>query len=109
MSRRFFYEINCCDACGRKDEILVCVSRRAWCAYPHRLLNDEYPDWGYETESPFKRPVSSLDDWQDVFRTVSGVLRDEYGGVVEDPVAWVQEVKDSNMMHDIVTFGERYG
>jgi hypothetical protein len=84
-----------CGHCGRSDpEIHVGKRSAGWSfgfqGYPHQLVDEAHPDWGFGPQSPFGFPVMSRADWRTVFTTTRpGTLVDEYGQTVDDPVAWL--------------------
>lgn len=96
MGTNFYWRDSPCGTCGRYEEIHVGKRSAGWSfgfrAYPHRLMNAEHPDWGYDPESPFGFPVLSRVDWRRVFTERTGVLRDECGQDVVDPLAWLDEL-----------------
>lgn len=96
MSTNFYWRDKPCGHCGRYEEIHVGKSSGGWSfgfrAWPHRLMNEEYPDWGHDPWSPFGFPVVSRADWAKVFAERPGELWDEYGRQVEDPLAWLDEL-----------------
>lgn len=105
MGTNYYWRDRPCATCGRFDELHVCKSRNTWHAYRTTLLDDDHPDWGYREESPVGFPVMSLADWRRVFTERPGELRDEYGGTVADPLAWLDEAQPwSPSPHD----GRRY-
>jgi hypothetical protein len=94
MSTNIYYRINICEPCGRYDAVHVGKTAGGWSflfrAYPHVLLNEEHPDWGYKYESPFGRPVASTTDWREVFSAVPGELWNQYDRITTmSPLEWV--------------------
>lgn len=92
MGTNYYWRDRPCGECGRFAELHVCKSKRTWRAYRHALVDDARPDWGYQYESPVGFAILSLADWRKVFER-PGELRDEYGDVIPDPLAWLAEAK----------------
>jgi hypothetical protein len=67
MGTNYYWHDRPCGHCNRYESIHVCKSGNTWRAYEHRLMNEKYPEWGYEPESPFGFPVLSIADWRTVF------------------------------------------
>ena len=97
MSTAYYWRDRPCGGCGRYDEIHVSTSGRTFHAYRHALMNAEHPDWGYDPASPVGFPVLSVADWVRVFKERPGELWDEYGERIDDPVAWLAQVKPPTM------------
>lgn len=93
MSTDYLWHDNPCSHCGRADRYLICDSMRRWAAYPHKLLDPAHPEWGCGPESPFGRPVVSLADWRLVVTERAGYIQDQYGGRIDDPLAWLDEAR----------------
>lgn len=93
MGTNFYYRIRNCASCGRYEDIHVGKRSGTWRAYPHKLMDEAHPDWGYEIESPFGFEVRSREDWRKVFKTIPGELWTEYHEQIPDPIAWLEEQK----------------
>lgn len=78
-----------CATCHRGDTIHVGKQSGGWSFLFHGYRHD--PDDGLV--SPFGFTVESRADWRKVFAERSGVLVDEYGVVIDDPVQWVDELQ----------------
>lgn len=93
MGTNFYWHDRPCEHCNRYEEIHVGKNSGGWSfgfrAWPHRLQNENYPEWGYEPASPFGFPVESRADWRKIFTERPGELFDEYSRRVDDPVAWL--------------------
>lgn len=93
MGTNFFWRFNACDHCERYNEAHVGKRSGGWSfgfrAWPHKLMDENYPDWGYDPESPFGFEVMSRADWREVFTVWLGRLFDEYGREEPDPLAWL--------------------
>lgn len=75
MSTDYLWVEDLCACCERGTVYMVCQSWRVWQAYPY--------------ERPFGFPVRAVADWRRVFTERTGQLRDEYGRVYDDPIAWL--------------------
>lgn len=93
MGTNYFWRDQPCATCGRFNELHVCKSQNTWRAYRTVLLDEKHPNWGYREESPVGSPVLSLVDWRRVFTERRGELRDEYGHVIPDPLAWLSAAR----------------
>jgi hypothetical protein len=90
MGTNWYWRDSPCGFCGRFEEIHVGKSGFTFRAYRHELMNTEYPDWGYNQESPFGFPVLSVADWRRVFTDRPGSLWDEYGKQADEtPLDWL--------------------
>lgn len=93
MGTNYYWRYDSCGSCERYNEIHVGKSSGTWRAYPHKLMNEENPEWGYQPESPVGFPILSLSDWRRVFTEIPGKLVDEYGKQILDPLAWLAEMR----------------
>lgn len=93
MGTNFYYRIRNCASCGRYEDIHVGKSSGTWQAYPHKLLADDHPEWGFEVESPVGFPVLKMADWRRVFTEISGELWTEYKEQIPDPLEWLKQWK----------------
>lgn len=97
MGTNYYWHDSPCDSCGRHETIHVGKSSGGWSllfrAWPHELVDSEFPDWGYDPSSPFGFPVVSRADWRKVFRERRGLLVSEYGTQIDDPVAWLEALQ----------------
>lgn len=94
MGTNFYWHYNICQYCGRHDSAHVGKRSMGWSfsfrAWPHKLQDESFPDWGYHPESPFGFEVMSRADWRRVFEEFPGTLYDEYNREeAEDPIAWL--------------------
>lgn len=93
MGTNFYWRDSPCTHCERFEEIHVGKRSAGWSfgfrAYPHRLMNADYPDWGFDPQSPFGFEVASRADWRKVFADRPGKLFTEYREEIEDPIAWL--------------------
>ena len=83
---------NACEHCANTSVIHVGKRSAGWSfgfrGWPHLLVDEEHPDWGFVTESPFGFPVMSRSDWRKVFAR-PGRLVSEYGDEQIDPPVWL--------------------
>jgi hypothetical protein len=93
MGTNYYWRFRQCGSCNRYEEIHVGKSSGTWQAYPHKLLNEDYPDWGYDTESPVGFAVISVEDWRRVFTEIPGELWTERKELIPDPIAWLEAQK----------------
>lgn len=91
MGTNYYWHDRPCEHCGRVDVIHVCKSLRTWRGHRTAPMNADYPEWGTDTASPFGFDVVSVADWRRVLTERPGVLVDEYGRRVNDPVVWLGE------------------
>lgn len=89
MGTNYEWRETACPACHRGDSIHVGKSSGGWSFLFHGYRHD--PDDGLV--SPFGFTVESRADWRKVFTERPGVLVDEYGQVIDDPVRWVDELQ----------------
>lgn len=97
MGTNFYYRINICEHCDRYEQVHVGKRSAGWSfgfrAWPHRLMNADYPEWGYDPASPFGFEVMSRADWRKAFTEHPGKLFDEYGREGFDPIGWLDALE----------------
>lgn len=93
MGTNYYWREAICGSCGRYNEIHVGKASGTWRAYPHEFMNNQYPEWGYDPESPFGFPVLTMEDWRKVFKTRPGELWTEYKEQIENPLEWLAKQK----------------
>lgn len=95
MGTNYYYRFNECEHCNRYDEAHVGKQSGGWSflfhGYQHKLWNPDYPEWGYDPESPFGCNVMSRDAWRKIFLNVKGKLFTEYK-VRVDPILWIDSL-----------------
>ena len=93
MGTNYYWRDQPCEHCGRWDEMHVCKSGSTWHGYRHELFNPQNPEWGYDPQSPLGFPIVSVADWRTVFTERPGELWDEYDRRIEDPLAWLADMR----------------
>lgn len=97
MGTNYYWRDQPCAHCHRYEEIHVGKNSGGWTfgfrAWPHRLLDEEHPEWGHAETSPVGFAVFSRADWRRVFSERTGELFDEYGARIADPVAWLDALE----------------
>lgn len=85
MGTNYEWREPACPTCHRGDTTHVGKQSGGWSFLFHGYRHD--PEDG--VTSPFGFTVESRVDWRKVFAERAGVLVDEYGATVDDPVAWL--------------------
>lgn len=83
MGTDYYYRTNVCDNCKRFDERHVGKKSMGWTFHfrGHRGQPDGSPD------------IVSIADWAKLFKTTPGVLANEYGLVIENPLQFLADLE----------------
>lgn len=117
MGTNYYWHQQICDHCHRSDAVHVGKQSAGWSfgfrGWPHQLMNAEHPDWGFDPESPFGKPVMSRADWREIFAAnPAGRLVSEYRTQIDDPLAWIdglmvpdqQQIRNEEAMYGTYVF-----
>ena len=83
MGTNYYYRTNFCSTCLRSTMLHVGKQSKGW-TFHFR---------GYRFKTGADQNIVSVADWARVFKTVPGVLVDEEGRVIENPLQFLAELE----------------